>query len=94
MLLVLAILAWLLWHVTPAACFFCRPRGTIKENGKKNCAGSKTLPASIKEKETHWPEYPLVSSTKPVDHLCIEMRQPAPCTTGARHRPELNEPKI
>jgi hypothetical protein len=23
---------------------------------KKNYAGSKTLPASIKEKETHWPE--------------------------------------
>jgi len=26
---------------------------------KKNYAGSKTLPASIKEKETHWPEVPL-----------------------------------
>jgi hypothetical protein len=25
---------------------------------KKNYAGSKTLPASIKEKETHWPEVP------------------------------------
>ena len=26
-----------------------------KEKQKKNCAGSKTLPASIKEYETHWP---------------------------------------
>jgi hypothetical protein len=25
---------------------------------KKNYAGSETLPASIKEKETHWPEVP------------------------------------
>jgi hypothetical protein len=29
-----------------------------KRKGKKNYAGSKTLPASIKEKETHWPEVP------------------------------------
>jgi hypothetical protein len=26
---------------------------------KKNYAGSKTLPASIKKKETHWPKVPL-----------------------------------
>jgi hypothetical protein len=32
-----------------------------KERKKKNYAGSKTLPASIKEKETHWPEVPWVS---------------------------------
>jgi DNA-directed RNA polymerase subunit RPC12/RpoP len=25
---------------------------------RKSYAGSKTLPASIKEKETHWPEVP------------------------------------
>jgi hypothetical protein len=25
---------------------------------KKHYAGSKTLPASIKEKETHWPKVP------------------------------------
>ena len=27
-----------------------------KKRKKKNHAGSKTLPASIKEKEAHWPE--------------------------------------
>jgi len=32
--------------------------GKRKRKGKKNHAGSKTLPASIKEKETHWPEVP------------------------------------
>ena len=31
---------------------------------KKNYAGSRTLPASTKEKETHRPEVPLVSPTK------------------------------
>jgi len=30
----------------------------LVEKEKKNYAGSKTLPASIKEKETHWPEVP------------------------------------
>jgi hypothetical protein len=34
----------------------CVPDAERKE--KENCAGSKTLPASIKEKETHWPEVP------------------------------------
>jgi hypothetical protein len=29
-----------------------------KEKKEKNYAGSKTLPASIKEKETYWPEVP------------------------------------
>jgi hypothetical protein len=29
-----------------------------KKKEKENYAGSKTLPASIKEKETHWPEVP------------------------------------
>jgi hypothetical protein len=29
-----------------------------KERKRKNYAGSKKLPASIKEKETHWPEVP------------------------------------
>jgi len=28
------------------------------EKETKNYAGSKTLPASIKEKEPHWPEVP------------------------------------
>jgi hypothetical protein len=32
----------------------CAHKPAQKE--KKNYAGSKTLPASIKEKETHWPE--------------------------------------
>jgi hypothetical protein len=32
-------------------------RKTLEER-KENYAGSKTLPASIKEKETHWPEVP------------------------------------
>ena len=35
-----------------------------KREEKKNDAGSKTLPTSIKEKETHWPEVPWVSPTK------------------------------
>jgi len=35
-----------------------------KRKRKKNHAGSIILPASIKEKETHWPEVPWVSSTK------------------------------
>jgi hypothetical protein len=30
----------------------------LEKKEKKNYAGSKTLPASIKEKETHWPEVP------------------------------------
>jgi hypothetical protein len=29
-----------------------------KRQEKKNYAGSKTLPALFKEKETHWPEVP------------------------------------
>ena len=29
-----------------------------KEKKQKNYAGSKTLPASIKEKEAHWPKVP------------------------------------
>jgi hypothetical protein len=29
-----------------------------KEKKKKNYTGSKTLPASIKEKEIYWPEVP------------------------------------
>jgi len=36
----------------------------MKRKKKKNYAGSKTLPASIKNKETHWPEVPWVSPTK------------------------------
>jgi len=35
-----------------------------KEKKQKNYAGSKTLPASIKEKEAHWPKVPWVSPTK------------------------------
>jgi hypothetical protein len=35
--------------------FFCRKRRRKEE---KKYAGIKTLPASIKEKETHWPEVP------------------------------------
>jgi hypothetical protein len=31
---------------------------TKKRREKKNYAGSKTLPASFKEKETYWPEVP------------------------------------
>jgi hypothetical protein len=31
---------------------------STKEKKRNNYAGSKTLPASIKEKETHWPEVP------------------------------------
>jgi hypothetical protein len=30
----------------------------MKRKEKKNYTGSKTLPALIKEKETHWPEIP------------------------------------
>jgi hypothetical protein len=30
----------------------------VRRKEKKNYADSKTLPASIKEKETHWPEVP------------------------------------
>jgi hypothetical protein len=30
----------------------------MKRKEKKSYAGSKTLPASIKERETHWPEVP------------------------------------
>jgi hypothetical protein len=37
--------------------FAKKGRGS-KRIKKKNYAGSKTLPASIKEKETHWPEVP------------------------------------
>jgi hypothetical protein len=29
-----------------------------KKNKKKHYAGSRTLPASTKEKETYWPEVP------------------------------------
>jgi len=29
-----------------------------KKRKMKNYAGSKTLPASVMEKETHWPEVP------------------------------------
>jgi hypothetical protein len=36
----------------------CWPERKEKEKKKKNYAGSKTLPASIKEKEAHWPEVP------------------------------------
>ena len=32
-------------------------------NENKNYAGSKTLPASIKKKETHWPDVPWASPT-------------------------------
>jgi len=41
-------------------------------DGKKNYAGSKTLPASIKEKETRWPEVPWVSPTKGLV-LCLSL---------------------
>jgi len=44
----------------------CRPRKwnrEEKEKKKKNYAGSKTLPESVKEKETHWPEVLWVSPT-------------------------------
>jgi hypothetical protein len=34
------------------------PERKEKKEKKKNYAGSKTLPASIKEKETHWPDVP------------------------------------
>jgi hypothetical protein len=34
----------------------CQERKEKKK--KKKYAGSKTLPASVKEKETHWPEVP------------------------------------
>jgi hypothetical protein len=36
----------------------CSHHKTKIEERNENYAGSKTLPASIKEKETHWPEVP------------------------------------
>ena len=40
------------------------PKAECWNKEKDNYAGSKTLPASIKEKETQWPEAPWVSPTK------------------------------
>jgi len=40
-----------------ALCVQCI-RSIKKRKEKKNYAGSATLPASIKEEETHWPEVP------------------------------------
>jgi hypothetical protein len=37
---------------------FRKERKERKEKKEKKHAGSKTLPASIKEKETHWLEVP------------------------------------
>ena len=37
-------------------CHALPHRKEKKRKEKKNYAGNKTLPASIKEKETHWPE--------------------------------------
>jgi len=37
---------------------FCDLTFIEKKNRKENYAGSKTFPASNKEKETHWPEVP------------------------------------
>ena len=47
-----------LWH-RDSFVQAVRQQGTcISIQGKKSYAGSKTLPASIKENETHWPEVP------------------------------------
>jgi hypothetical protein len=40
------------------------PRRVLLLRIKGKYTGSKTFPASIKEKETHWPEVPRVSPTK------------------------------
>ena len=51
-------------------CWTCKANSNLRpchrkeRKEKKNYAGSKTLPASIKEKETHWPKVPWVSPTK------------------------------
>ena len=50
--------------VSTSRKLFLNARWYFSRKETKNYTGSKTLPASIKEKETHWPEVPWVSPAK------------------------------
>ena len=55
-----------------AVVFVLVPSSTLSKEEREYYAGSKTLPASIKEKETHWPEVPWVSPTRRVSRLYLD----------------------